>query len=106
MSFNYERPELYLALAVFLFAAGIYGLVRRRTFIGMLVAGELVFSGAALNFVTMNRFFATDEPIGQVCVLFIMGLAAAEIALALGICIAVYRHYRTIGSKHVSDLQG
>ncbi|MCS7338745.1 MAG: NADH-quinone oxidoreductase subunit K [Verrucomicrobiae bacterium] len=40
------------------------------------------------------------------CVLFIMGIAAAEVALALGICIAVYRHYRSIGSKEVAELRG
>ncbi len=106
MSFDYDRPELYLGLAVFLLGVGIYGLVRRRTFIGMLIAGELIFSAAALNFVAMNRFFAADGVTGQVSVLFIMGLAAAEIAIALGICIAVYRHYKTIGSKDVTELRG
>lgn len=106
MSFDYDRPELYLGIAAFLLAAGVFGLVRRRTFIGILIAGELVFSGAALNFVAMNRFFAGDGITGQVCALFIMGLAAAEIAIALGICIAVYRHHKTVGSKDVAELRG
>ncbi|MCX7722228.1 MAG: NADH-quinone oxidoreductase subunit NuoK [Verrucomicrobiae bacterium] len=106
MSFDHLNPHIYLGLAAFLLAAGIYGLVRRRTFIGMLISGELVFSAAALNFVAMNRFFAPERVTGQVCVLFIMGIAAAEVALALGICIAVYRHYRSIGSKEVAELRG
>lgn len=106
MTFDYNKPEAYLVLTAFLLAAGVYGMVRRRTFIGILIAGELVFSAAALNFVTINRFFAADDANGQVAVLFIMGLAAAEIAIALGICIGVYRHYKTIGSKDVTELQG
>ena len=106
MSFNYDRPDIYLALAAFVLATGIYGLVRRRTLIGMLIAGELIFSAASLNFVTMNRFFVTDKALGQICVLFIMALAAAEISIALSIVIAVYRNYRSIGTKDVSELNG
>ena len=106
MSFDYRNPDIYLVLAAFLFAAGIYGLVRRRTLIGMLIAAELIFSAASLNFMAMNRFFATDPAAGQIFVLFIMALAAADVAIALSIIIAVYRNYRSIGSKELSELNG
>lgn len=106
MILNYDRPDIYLALAAFVLAAGIYGLVRRRTLIGMLIAGELIFSAASLNFVTMNRFFVTDRSVGQIVVLFIMALAAAEISIALSIVIAVYRNYRSIGTQDVTELNG
>ena len=106
MSFDYRNPDIYLVLAAFLFAAGIYGLVRRRTLIGMLIAAELIFSAASLNFMAVNRFFATDPTAGQVFVLFIMALAAADVAIALSIIIAVYRNYRSIGSKELSELNG
>jgi len=106
MNLSYQQPHIYLALAAFLLAAGIYGLVRRRTLIGMLIAGELIFSAASLNFVAVNRFFSTDASVGQIFVLFIMALAAAEVSIALSIIIAVYRNYRSIGSKELSDLKG
>lgn len=102
----YDRPEIYLILAAFLFAAGLYGLIRRRTLIGMLIAGELIFSAASLNFMTFNRFRAPDPVVGQIFVLFIMGLAAAEVAIALSIIIAVYRNYRSIGARDLSELEG
>jgi NADH-quinone oxidoreductase subunit K len=102
----FDRPEAYLVTAAFLFAAGIYGLLRRRTLIGMLIAGELIFAAAGLNFMTFNRFLATDPVQGQVFVLFLMGLAAAEIAIALSIVIAVYRNYRSIKSQEISELKG
>jgi NADH-quinone oxidoreductase subunit K len=41
-----------------------------------------------------------------VFVLFIMGLAAAEVAIALSIVIAVYRNYRSIHAKELSELKG
>ena len=106
MSFDYRNPDIYLVLAAFLFATGIYGLVRRRTLIGMLIAAELIFSAASLNFMAMNRFFAADPAAGQIFVLFIMALAAADVSIALSIIIAVYRNYRSIGSKELSELNG
>lgn len=102
----HDRPGVYLVIAAFLFAAGIYGLLRRRTLVGMLIAGELIFSAASLNFMTFNRFLAPDPAVGQVFVLFIMGLAAAEVAIALSIIIAVYRNYRSINPKEMSELNG
>ena len=102
----YDRPGVYLVLAAFLLAAGIYGLIRRRTLIGMLISGELIFSAAALNFMTVNRFITPNPAVGQIFVLFIMGLAAAEVAIALSIIIAVYRNYRSIHSQELSELNG
>jgi NADH:ubiquinone oxidoreductase subunit K len=101
-----NKPQVYLVLAAFLMATGLFGLLRRRTFIGMLIAGELIFSAASLNLMTMNRFYAPDPTVGQVFVLFIMALAAAEVCIALSIIIAVYRNYRSINSRELAGLKG
>ncbi len=102
----HDRPGLYLVLAAFLLGVGIYGLLRRRTLIGMLIAGEIIFMAASLNLMALNRFHSPDPVTGQVFVLFIMGLAAAEVAIGLSIIIAVYRNYRSIKTKELSDLNG
>jgi NADH-quinone oxidoreductase subunit K len=102
----YDRLEIYLAAAAFLLAVGVFGLLRRRTLIGMLISGELIFSAASLNFMAFNRFTAPDPVVGQVFVLFIMGLAAAEVAIALSIILAVYRNYRSVNTKDLSELNG
>jgi NADH:ubiquinone oxidoreductase subunit K len=101
-----DRPDLYFTVAALLLAIGIFGLLRRRTLIGMLISGELIFSAATLNLMTFNRFKAPDPAVGQIFVLFIMGLAAAEIAIALSIIIAVYRNYRSVSTKELSELNG
>jgi NADH:ubiquinone oxidoreductase subunit K len=101
-----DRPDIYFAVAALLLAIGIFGLLRRRTLIGMLISGELIFSAASLNLMTFNRFKAPDPAVGQIFVLFIMGLAAAEIAIALSIIIAVYRNYRSIKTRELSELNG
>jgi len=100
----HQQPAIYFVLAAFLLATGIYGLIRRRTLIGMLIAGELIFAAASLNIMTVNRFFVPDPTVGQIFVLFIMGLAAAEVAIALSIIIAVYRNYRSIHPSDISEL--
>ncbi len=102
----YNRLDIYLFAAAFLLAVGIYGLIRRRTLIGMLISGELIFSAASLNLMAFNRFTAHDPTVGQIFVLFIMGLAAAEVAIALSIIVAVYRNYRSVRTKELSELNG
>ena len=96
----------YLIIAALLFGIGFYGLVHRRTLIGMLIAGELILAGASINFMAFNRFLAPDPTVGQIFTLFIMGIAAAEAAIALSIIIAVYRNYRTIDVEDVAELKG
>ena len=93
----YDQFNIYLIAAGFLLAVGIYGLIRRRT---------LIFSAASLNFMAMNRFMVQDPTVGQIFVLFIMGLAAAEVAIALSIVVAVYRNYKSVRTKELSELEG
>ncbi len=102
----YNDLNIYLLAAAFLLAIGIYGLIRRRTLIGMLISGELIFSAASLNLMAFNRFTVHDPTVGQIFVLFIMGLAAAEVAIALSIMVAVYRNYRSVKTRELSELNG
>jgi NADH-quinone oxidoreductase subunit K len=102
----YDRLDLYLVTAALLLAIGVYGLIRRRTLIGMLISGELIFSAASLNLMAFNRFTAHDPAVGQIFVLFIMGLAAAEVSIALSIIVAVYRNYLSVKTEELSELKG
>jgi NADH-quinone oxidoreductase subunit K len=96
----------YLTLGAVLFGFGIYGMLRNQTFIGMLISAELVLAGASVNFMAFNRFLAPDPTVGQIFALFIMGLAAAEAAIALSIIIAVYRNFKSIDTGDVAELEG
>ena len=101
-----SQLNTYLLIGAFLFAAGFYGLVQRRSLIGMLISSELVLAGASVNMMAFNRFLAPDPTTGQIFTLFIMGIAAAEAAIALSIIISVYRNYKTIDAVDLHDLQG
>ncbi len=102
----HQSPAVYLVLAALLLAIGLFGLIRRNTLVGMLISGELIFGAAMLNLMAVNRFFAPDPTVGHVFILFIMGLSAAEVAIALSIVIAVYRNYRSIRTGDIAEMQG
>ena len=102
----YNCLNTYLVIGAMLFGFGVYGLVSRRTLIGMLIASELVLSGASMNFMAFNRFLAPDPAIGQIFTLFIMGIAAAEAAIAVSNVMAVYRNYKSIDTEDIVDMHG
>lgn len=95
----------YLVIALVLFVMGIYGMVRHRSFMGMLISTELILCGASINFMAFNRFILADPATGQVFTLFIMGIAAAEAAIVVSFILAVYRTYRTDDPSAVQDLR-
>ena len=105
MSFH-ATLDTYLILALFLLMTGIYGMIRHKTFIGMLISTELVLNGAGLNFMAFNKFLAPDPAVGQIFTLFIMGIAAAEAAIAISFILAVYRKFSTGDPRDVTDLKG
>jgi NADH:ubiquinone oxidoreductase subunit K len=98
--------NIYLILAAFLFVMGLYGMIRHKTFIGMLVSTELILNGAGLNFMAFNKFTAPDPATGQIITLFIMGIAAAEAAIVVSFILAVYRKYKTSDPDSIKELIG
>jgi len=102
----YNNLTVYLLVGAMLFGMGVYGIITRRTLIGMLIAGEMILVGASLNFMAFNRFLAPDPATGQIFALFIMAIAAAEAAIGLSIVIAIYRHYKSIDAQDVVKLKG
>ena len=102
----YNSLDAYLVIGALLFSFGIYGLVARKTVIGMLIASELVLAGSSVNFMAFNRFLAPDPVIGQIFTLFIMAIAAAEASIAVSIVVAVYRNYKSIDTEDLVDLKG
>jgi NADH-quinone oxidoreductase subunit K len=102
----YNELNTYLFIAALLFGMGIYGLITRRTLIGMLIASELILAAASINFMAFNRFTAPDPVVGQIFTLFIMAIAAAEAAIGLSIVVAIYRNYKSIDAEDVVELKG
>jgi NADH:ubiquinone oxidoreductase subunit K len=102
----YNDLNTFLIIGAVLFGMGIYGIVTRRTLIGMLIAAELILVGSSVNFMAFTRFTSPDPVTGQVFTLFIMAIAAAEAAIGLSIVIAVYRQFKSIDAEDAVHLKG
>lgn len=96
----------YLSIGALLFCLGLFGIIHRRSLIGMLIAAELIMAGASVNFMAFNRFLAPEPTTGQIFTLVIMGIAAAEGAIAMSIILAVYRNYKSIDVDDITELKG
>ena len=79
----------YLAVSALLFAIGVAGVLLRRNMLVVLMSVELMLNAATLAFVTFARMLGGVE--GQVIVLFVMAVAAAEVAVGLAIVLIVFR---------------
>jgi len=94
----------YLALAAVLFCLGSYAIVSRRNAVSVLMGVELVLNAANLNFVAFSRFGAGDLS-GQLFAIFIIILAAAEVAVALAIILSIYHQFQTIDVNEIDSLR-
>ncbi|MDX1643556.1 MAG: NADH-quinone oxidoreductase subunit NuoK [Thermoanaerobaculia bacterium] len=91
----------YLVLAAALFAIGTFGALTRRNGITVFLSIELMLNSVNLALIAYARevaltFGAAAGLTGQVVVLFVIAVAAAEAAVGLALFIAVYRNRRTI----------
>lgn len=84
----------YLLVGAMLFCLGLYGLFVKKNVVAILMSIELMLNAVNINFVAFNRFLATDL-IGNVAALFVIVLAAAEVAVGLALVIAIYRSRQT-----------
>ncbi len=87
--------ENFLILAAALFAIGLYGVMARRSAILILMSVELMLAGVAINFVAFATYLHGDVFSGVVFALFVITVAAAEVGLALGIVLRLFRERRT-----------
>jgi len=102
----YNNLHIYLFIALFLLGCGLLGMIYRRTLIGMLISMELIMNGAGLNLVALNSFSSQGNAYGIAFALFIMGIAAAEASIALGIIIAVFRRFGHIEGGEIKEMKG
>lgn len=96
----------YLIVAAVLFCAGIFTMITKRNAIGILIGVELVLNSAGLNFVAFDRYLFGGAIDGQITAVFVIVLAAAEAAIAVGICINVYKNLSTVDVDSATRLQG
>jgi NADH:ubiquinone oxidoreductase subunit K len=109
--------ESMLIVSAILFSIGLYGSLARRNVLAVLMSIELMFNAVNLTFVALARYVAPaglKENLmenlggiltGQVFAVFIITVAAAEIALGLGIVFAMYRSSESVDLTEATELR-
>ncbi len=99
--------QAYLVLAAFLFCCGLYGALVRRNAIAMLMAIELMLNAVNINLVAFWRYGPNRADLaGQTFAIFVIAVAAAEVAVGLALIIAIYRSRQTVNLDELNMLQG
>ena len=97
--------ENFLILSGALFAIGFYGVLARRSAIMILMSVELMLAGVSINFIAFSSYLDGAAFSGLVFALFVITVAAAEVGLALGIVLRLYRERRTANVDEANSLK-
>ena len=97
--------EPYLLLSAFLLCAGITIVIVKKNAIVILIGIELILNAANINLVAFSRY---DPQLlqGQIFSLFVIVVAASEVAVAMAIILRVYHYYKTSEPDEVHELRG
>ena len=95
--------RIVLLASAIIFAIGMVGFLTRRNMILMFLCTELMFQASAIAMIAFGRMHL--DPQGQVFVIFILTVAAAEAALALGLVVLLYRRKPTLDAEAWSELK-
>jgi NADH-quinone oxidoreductase subunit K len=92
-----------LIVSAMLFAIGVVGVLTRRNAIILFMCAELMLNAVNLSFVAFAKLHNVT---GQVFVIMVMTVAAAEAAIGLAIIISIFRHYGTVDLSSLRALRG
>ena len=95
----------YLIVSSALFSLGMLGILTRRNAVNVLMGVELVLNSANFNLVAFSRFGSGNLQ-GQLFAVFVIVIAAAEVAVALAIVLTLYRLRRTPNLDEADILRG
>jgi NADH-quinone oxidoreductase subunit K len=98
------NPINYLGLSALLFTIGVVGVLIRRNPIVIFMCIELMLNAVNLVFIAFSRIYGQSD--GQIFAFFVMTVAAAEVAVGLGIIVSIFRLRHSIDVDEVSEMKG
>jgi NADH-quinone oxidoreductase subunit K len=101
--------EYYVALSAVIFAIGGIGVLTRRSAIMIFLSVELMLNAGNLALVAFARQWAEADAVtalsGQTAVFMILSIAAAEVAVGLGILVAIFRYRHSTNVDNLSEVR-
>lgn len=96
--------KYYLLISAALFSLGVFGVLTRRNAVNVLMGVELILNSANLNLVAFSRYSSVGID-GQMFAVFVIVVAAAEVAVALAIILTLYRVLNTVNLDRADVLK-
>ncbi len=94
----------YLLLSAALFSLGIFGVLTRKNAVNVLMGIELILNSANINLIAFSRYSSNGLD-GQMFAVFVIVVAAAEVAVALAIVLTMYRLLKTVSLDQADTLR-
>ena len=94
----------YLVVSAFIFCIGAGGILVKRNPLVILLCLELMLNAANLAFIAFSRMHGNGD--GQIMAIIVMVVAACEVAVGLGLIVAIYRRRLPIDVDELRELQG
>jgi NADH-quinone oxidoreductase subunit K len=95
----------YLIVSSIIFIVGLLGIfLNRRSILNILMSIELILLSVSLNFVAFSAYL--QDLVGQVFIMFILTIAAAEAAIGLAILVVYYRNKGSIAVEDIREMRG
>lgn len=94
-----------MILSSALFFLGVYGFFSRRNLITVLMSTELILNSVNINFVAFNKYLYPETLDGVFFTLFIIIVAAAEVALSIAIIINLYRKFKAVDVDETTTMK-
>jgi NADH:ubiquinone oxidoreductase subunit K len=91
----------YLVLSAILFAIGLYGVFAKRNAIVILMCIEIMLTAVNITLVAFSRYVTPQALTGQVFAMFILVVAAAEVAVGVAIIMSIYRRKKHIDADKI-----
>ncbi|WP_461829671.1 NADH-quinone oxidoreductase subunit NuoK [Aquifex sp.] len=95
--------KAYILLSIALFLIGLLGVIVRKNLITILVSTELMLNGINLALVVADKVIGRVD--GQIMAFFVLTVAAAEVAVGLGLVVAIFRLRGYEGSSEITQLR-
>lgn len=95
----------YLVLSAVLFCIGLYGALTRRNAVIILMCIELMLNAVNISLVAFSSYIVPQLLTGQIFAIFVMVVAAAEVAVGLAIVLAMFRHFKDIDINNINLLK-
>ncbi|MCH7624380.1 MAG: NADH-quinone oxidoreductase subunit NuoK [Chloroflexi bacterium] len=98
----------FQVLSAALFAIGIYGVLARRSAVLILMSIELLLNAVNINLIgyaVFSDFTQSQKALGQVLIIFVITIAAAELALAMAIILRLYRNRSSVNVDEISVMK-